>query len=1075
MNARCSAGALLCALLNVEVGVKTAILRFLVPITVAASVPNFAQAQEVGKIQGRVTDAASGQPIVGAQVNIIGSRLGNITNAEGFYFINNVPAGLQDIQAQFIGYQGVTIRQQRVLSGQTLTQNFQLTASAVEIAALEVIGETRPLVPRDQVASKNIVTGEVINELPVTDVQQVVRLQPGVVATGVKNGFSIRGGRSGEEAIYVDGVLVRNFNSGQSNIDIGVNSLSEVDVLTGGFSAEFGEAQSGIINYVTRTGGARWQGAVSLSTDEIMPKEWSRGLTRGELSLGGPIGGGFGFFGALTAEGRKSGEFGKGWRDLPIYVAQGIDTVVSYSAADGSVSDVVIPEFVRYDEGGRVPFSNSDEYTADGKLDFSYGSGSRIFISAKTSRTQGRGLNLGTGTAISPFLGFGGGLTEFYNPNSYTGQRFNSHAFILGWTHNLVRSAESALGLDFKVARTVDRVNAGILDREFDLANRDPSFGFTFDDFEFLIDEDDFPVDEDLQRAIRTNDTDRGSLYGVGRGDLSATQAFRMNPYGIFDYFNTGGLGDNSFAYLEEKQWQFRAAVDWQVNRFNRLRFGGDHTLIDVANATIGYESAFGAQFFVESPKRSSFFIQDRLDVGDIVVEAGLRYDRFDPNTDYPLTPAYFRTDSLGNPANDPVTGLPTFARAPVRQRLSPRLGVSFPVTVNSTFRLSYGHFTQVPDLNEFYSRKNANFLVHRNQNSNVTFGRPLELGRTIAFEFGFRQLLGPDFVFDIAAYNRDKQSDVTARQIIIDDPTNPGVPQKINVFTNADFGNIRGLDLRLDRRFGRLFDAMLGYSYQDARNTGSDPFTYINIFSRLETNANQLLGRVPTPAEAMRVTEENRKHNITGNFALHFPADYDNRLLANFGLSGTIRFASGTPYTRLAQSGSFLLENNQGLGTTGAQLADDEMNTAALPWLKIFDLQVRKGLSVMGWRAQAFAMITNVLDLENITGVYATSGDVREERVFNQLIESHRSSLGGNALQNEIDVRSLSAAGEGIANEVDLILAQRAEARFGNGDGLFTAEEQERAFRAALDFQFGPQRFIGAGRRVNLGIEINF
>ena len=48
-----------------------------------------AAAQESGKIQGRVTDAASGQPISGAQITIAGTRLGNITNPEGFYFINN--------------------------------------------------------------------------------------------------------------------------------------------------------------------------------------------------------------------------------------------------------------------------------------------------------------------------------------------------------------------------------------------------------------------------------------------------------------------------------------------------------------------------------------------------------------------------------------------------------------------------------------------------------------------------------------------------------------------------------------------------------------------------------------------------------------------------------------------------------------------------------------------------------------------------------------------------------------------------------------------------------------------------
>src|SRR5688572_1991678 len=87
-------------------------------------------AQETGKVQGRVTDAASGQPIAGAQISITGTRLGNITNPEGFYFINNVPAGLHDFTAQFIGYQSVSIRQQRVLSGQTITLDFKLTQSA---------------------------------------------------------------------------------------------------------------------------------------------------------------------------------------------------------------------------------------------------------------------------------------------------------------------------------------------------------------------------------------------------------------------------------------------------------------------------------------------------------------------------------------------------------------------------------------------------------------------------------------------------------------------------------------------------------------------------------------------------------------------------------------------------------------------------------------------------------------------------------------------------------------------------------------------------------------------------------
>ena len=152
----------------------------------------------------------------------------------------------------------MTVRQQRMLAGQTLTQNFTLSQSAVAVQAIEVIGERTPLVPRDQVGSKNIITGEEVAELPVDNPRALLTLQPGVVATGRKgnqagNALSIRGGRSGEEAVFIDGVLVRSFAGGNSNLNLGTNALAEADVLTGGFSAQFGDAQSGIVNFVTRS------------------------------------------------------------------------------------------------------------------------------------------------------------------------------------------------------------------------------------------------------------------------------------------------------------------------------------------------------------------------------------------------------------------------------------------------------------------------------------------------------------------------------------------------------------------------------------------------------------------------------------------------------------------------------------------------------------------------------------------------------------------------------------------------------------------------------------------------------
>jgi hypothetical protein len=1017
-----------------------------------------AAAQEAGKVQGRVTDAASGQPIAGAQITIAGTRLGNISNAEGFYFINNVPAGLHDINTQFIGYQAVTVREQRVLAGQTITVDFKLTQSAVQIAALEIIGETQPLVPRDQVASKNIVTGQTIQDLPVDDAIQIVMSQPGVVAN-VGKGLSIRGGRSGEEAVYVDGVLIRNFNQGDTNLELGVNALSEIDVLTGGFSAEFGDAQSGIINYVTRSGGRRWNGALSLQTDEMMPKTVSMGLNRVELSFGGPLVGNLGLFVAGTAEGRRSANSGKLWRDVPIFVASGVDTVVSYTPPGTTdVRDVIIPNFVKFDQGGQFPFSNSDEATIDTKLDYTYGSGSRIFGTVKMSRNQGR-------------TAFGNGLGQLYNPSAYAGARRNSQAFILGWTHNFVQSADRALALDLKLAMTKDRSTGGTLDREWDLDNRSPFMGFTFSSMQFVVEEEDFPVDEQLvEMFLRNQDlTDesgnvirRRTPFDVTRTDLQTAQEFRLNPYGVASGFSTRGVG-GAFNYGAEDQMQARVTVDWQVNRQNRVKFGGDYTDIDTRVASVGYTNLSFAQFWVEKPKRQSAFVQDRLDLGDLVIEGGLRYDRFDPNTNFAVTPGYFNLD-------DPDS----FEAAPIRSTLSPRLGVSFPVTVNSTFRLSYGHFSQVPDLNEYYFGKNTDFFRFRNTNTNDRFARPADIGKTIAFEFGYRQLLGPDFVLDVSAYNRDKTKDATYRKLAWDDPTNPGTVAYLNTLTNSDFGTIRGVDARLDRRFGRLLDVMLGYSYQDARNTGTDPLTFTRLFARIEGNANQLLGLPPNPAQAIRATEENRKHNVTGNFSLHFPTNYENAVLRNFGLFGSFRFISGLPYSPVTEVGQAVVTGPPS-GLFAGELRDDEVSTARSPWIKSFDLKAQKGIRLMGWNAQVFLDARNLLDLENRTGIFLTTGDVTDENVLSQIVDSHRQTLGGGTAIDHIDLSSLAAAGEGVRNAVDLVSLRRVEQRFGNGDGIFDADEQIRAFRAAVDLGSGPQQLIGSGRRLRLGFELTF
>ena len=149
-------------------------------VAISLSLPSESAGQATtGKVQGRITDAGTGAPIARAMVQIDGTTLANISNDQGFYFINEVPPGLQAVRAGVLGYRSELIEGQRILAGQTTTLNFELAQTAVELEALVVEGERNPLVPRDQVATKSIVRGDIVDVLPVDNVSQIVILQPG--------------------------------------------------------------------------------------------------------------------------------------------------------------------------------------------------------------------------------------------------------------------------------------------------------------------------------------------------------------------------------------------------------------------------------------------------------------------------------------------------------------------------------------------------------------------------------------------------------------------------------------------------------------------------------------------------------------------------------------------------------------------------------------------------------------------------------------------------------------------------------------------------------------------------------
>jgi len=1055
---------------------------------VIASSPLSAQ-QTTGKVEGSVTDQA-GVAVANAQVFVVGTSFGAITNDKGYYFINNVPVGTYTLRAQFIGYAPSEVRGVRVIGGNTITVDVKMQSSAVVLTAVTVTEAANPIVPRDEVASKTSVGQQLVDNLPVDDIRNIIAVQPGVVESGAGAGVSIRGGRPGEANVYIDGAPVRATNSGSQRVNLGTNAVEEASVTTGALGVEFADAQSGVISFTTRAGGQSYKGSFSTESDSPFGNAISVGFNRFEANIGGPIPkiANLTFFLSSILQGRLSDFRGASQDQNATYVMGGLDTTVNVTVAGGSQQAVAIPEFVQYSgqcpsgsdpnpvrnailnnygvacQGRRFPMDWTTDATLSGKLQFTYGQGSRIALSGLASGQQGRNW---PGAAIG-------------DPSSFTGFHNTSRYVVLDASHTFIRGAERALSLNLNFSRQEDQQIAGPLDPAYEAGSRSPTMGMELGTVKFAgLSNFPFPITEQTIRNIRTNSGLRVPL--LNREDLRNAQPHRINPYGLISGgFRTTGFDVGATLY-HETRYTGRGLLDFQANRFNRFQVGGDFVKTNLSY----WSSALLRQAFMDAyvvdPLKYGLFASDRLDLGDVVIEVGARYDYYNANALFANTPGRIYSNPAWSPqaaTNDDSLAAAisrVFTPSVGHHTISPRLRVSFPVTENTGFRLSYSHQVQTPEFTTLLTGVNNDLDF---TNTNDVFGRDLQFGKSILFEFGVRHAFSQDMVLDVSAYNKDKVSDYAARIVPYADPLNPGDTINVNVLSNADFGNVRGVDLKLDRRIGSYLNASVGYTFQLAKGTGSDPFSYLRTTSR---QIAQVTGSRVPPPQAILPTDDNRTHNVVGSVGLSLPDDWRKgttvgKIFSNVSVFATFRVVSGLPYTRQANNGAGALAPRQGFGLTATSI--EPVNASTMPWTKNIDLRLNKAVRFGGMDLTAYVDARNLLNFRNITSIFVETGDVVNAEHRRQTLASEFSNLRGEAAGNSAlragDAIDLSGCGA-WADPVNCVMLRRTEARFGNADGTYTLDEQTRALNAYYDAFNGPQWLYGAPRNIRVGFELNF
>lgn len=825
-------------------------LCFLLLIAGAAA----AFAGTTGKIAGTVKDAQTGEAIVGASILLQGTQQGAATNVDGYYVILNISPGKYTLVSSAVGYNKRTFTDVSVSIDQTTATDIALTSTAVEVGEV-VTTATRPLVQADQTAKTAVVTGDQISALPVTEVAQVLSLQAGYVAG------SLRGGRSGEVAYWIDGVPVTDGFNGSQVVEVNKELVQELQLVSGAFNAEYGQAMSGIVNIATKEGGAKFAGGVGAYIGSYLPDDKSlfpgdntirpTSIRNFEANVSGPaLGEDLTFF----ANGRY------------IYFDGWLKGFNRFSPANIAYTDSAGNFHLFRDPSGKgdsavVPMNSSERWYGQGKLTWHLtptikATGNFIYDWVKSRR-------------YNDFRNY------FYDPNGFGFDHNRSATFIFQLSHTLSDRTFYTLGGSVFVKKYDYYLYADANDPRY----THPKLLLQDDPWSF------YTGGSDLNRISRSTTTYLAKL------DVSSQ-------------LNASNLVKAGIEFRKHKVFFDSLALQPPSNQTDIVLATGNPYMTPV----IPPLSSQYHDSYIHRPMELAGYVQDKIEFKDLIVNVGLRYDYFqpdgvvladptDPNIYQPIKPANRFFDSNGNGVQDPGEPDKTvgdrraywYTKAKAKWKFSPRLGFSFPITARGMVHFSYGHFFQIPNFEQLYL--NPDFKIGQGTgNQGVIGNADLEPEETVSGELGVQQQLTDDIAIDVTAYLRDIRNLTGTRnaEILVF-----GGASSYSRYINSDFGFVKGIVVTLNKRFSSGLSATLDYTYQIAHGSASNP-----------QDARNAVAGGGRPEVQMNPLNWDQRH--TANVTVSYSAP-------SWGASSIIQYGSGTPYTpRRVTDITALLTNSQ-------------------------------------------------------------------------------------------------------------------------------------------------------------------
>jgi outer membrane receptor protein involved in Fe transport len=934
--------------------------------------PGLLSAGTSGKITGTIKDAASQEPMIGANVLIDGTTMGAATSTDGNYVIINVPPGIYKLRLSMVGYKMLIIENVRVNIDQTTTINAGLTQTVLDAGESVTIVAERPLVQMDMTSSQVAVGADEIDKLPVQTFQDILEMQAGVVRSG--DDLHIRGGRGGEVAYWVDGVSATDFYNGNVGVKVENAAIQQLQVISGTFNAEYGQAMSGIINIITKEGSPKYTGEFKayagdyISTDEKFGllkrtdiiENAKTGVTRSngvmenpldkfnptydtELTLSGPVpfaGKNVTFFANGRYYSNEGYLYGRKW-----FTPQG---------NPGDSSLVPMNPYHQLSLQGKLVWRLNSNFKIGYNLFFNQWKNDRFYIQDYRYNPDGVPQALGNG------------FTHIFSINhvlsTNTFYEFRLNRFNNDYQSYVYENPLQASSYLVKVpANTELNIPAHTLDpstpegqAEIQQLKQQRVQFFYFADPQgpqgyVHPDSNQVPASYSfLNSGTGMDHVKRTAAYWVGKFDLTS-QATRSH--------------------------QFKAGFEVRLHELTLHSF----TIQPKLSASSGepitpFEPAIPAvgnvyrDDYDRKPREFSAYVQDKMELSDLIVNLGLRFDYFDanaqipvdrsdPNIYYPFKDAHIYKDWVPPPKglsqeeltayyNQFVKYTPEQRRGIMQKQtdakmaLSPRLGIAYPITNRGVIHFSYGHFFQIPNFEYLYA--NPDFKLSAGGGFEI-FGNPnLNPQVTVQYEIGLQQQLTDNIGVDVTAFYKDIRDLVQTSPLV----STPIANVKYSMYINRDYGNVRGITFSFTKRQSNSFAAWLDYSFQIAEGTYSNPSdAYVAYVAQQE------------PRLAMIPLEWDQKHTLNGRLIY-------SRNSWTVSLVG--RYWTGRPYTP-----SFPV----GVTLGAATLKGLKENTSRLPAQRSVDLYIEKRVPLGALQCNVFVNVYNLFDTRDDTWVWTDTG----------------------------------------------------------------------------------------------------